>query len=82
MKKIICILAAFCLSACNAGAIDETQLPSASKAVPCEQSKECLMYGATAKTCNEGYIGNPPVMASTWDNGKTWLIGNCDSTAK
>jgi hypothetical protein len=82
--KTITLLAALLLSACGGAPLDSQQ-PSARPAVPCEQSAECkarTAAGQAIATCAESYMGNPAVMMSTWDNGKTWLIGNCDSTAK
>lgn len=79
---IFCLCAA--LTACGGAPIDTAQQPSSRTAVPCSQSAECTQRVATGdsiKTCAEAFIGNPAVMMSTWDNGKSWVRGNCDSSA-
>lgn len=79
MKLTLCAFVCL-LTGCGAGAsFDASQQPSQQPTVECSESAECMAYGATARTCAESFFGT--VMMSTWDNGKTWLIGNCDSTA-
>ena len=61
---------------------------SARPAVPCNESAECMarvMDGQKIARCDEAVRADEfgrPAMMSTWDEGKTWLIGNCDDTAK
>lgn len=85
MKTFFAIAMMITMTACGGQPVDESQQPSKREAVPCSQSKECQTRVAAhevIKTCAESFIGNPAVMMSTWDNGQTWLKGNCDATAK
>jgi hypothetical protein len=87
--KLIMLCITVALTGCGVGQqVPITQQASSRLAVPCAQSAECtarVAAGETIKTCAENLLydtNHNLVMQSTWDNGKTWLIGNCDSTAK
>lgn len=86
MKTILTVISLAFLTACGGTMqpTEDAQKPSTQKAVPCEQSKECMSLRAAntpIRTCAESFAGTPAVMMSTWDNGVTWVKGNCDSTA-
>ena len=79
MKRILAIMISLSLVACGSNE------PMTRKGVPCEQSRECMTRVAANEfiaTCGESFMGQPAIMMSTWDNGKTWSVGNCDATAK
>lgn len=74
-------LLALLLAGCGGHApIDQPdQLLSNQPTVSCAASLECQQHGATAKTCSEVIHSGRAI--STWDGGRIWLEGNCDSTA-
>lgn len=84
MKNIILAVFASILVGCGgAMPVENPDVASSRPAVPCQMSAECrasVLAGEAPRICAESFMGQPAVMMSTWDNGTTWLRGNCDST--
>lgn len=80
--KLTAIIISLLLVGCGAGEPSINNLPSTQPTMSCDQSAECVQRtqaGEVLKTCDEQYHGGR--MMSTWDNGRSWLVGNCDLTA-
>jgi hypothetical protein len=83
MKTTLSLVSILILSACggNPEVKHVTQNLSSSVAIPCNQSKECQQRVANNEvilSCTEKFVGYQVV--SSWDNGVSWLNGNCDMT--
>lgn len=79
-RTIALIVLPFALIGCGAGSNIEPQL-STQPTMACSDSAECMAAEASGKPmrmCDEMIHGGKVI--STWDNGRTWVTGNCDDT--